>query len=163
MTIQKAMEGFGVPPRDLEPLFHQVKEVPKRDDLDVVVDAEFREIPALPPGFAKKHGGRVKEAKKKAKAPKTIANYANGLAQFSQWCRAEGCVALPAHPDVVGAYLSARYDAGMSIGTVRLDCVSIGHAHRKAKLEDPTRDPGLKETVPAWPKPTRSPRARHEP
>ena len=151
MTIQKAMPGLGVDPKDLEPLFHQaIARVEEQvSEAVYIIEAEYKEIPKLPevPQFTPAEDQRVEEAKANFKAEKTRKNYDNGMAQFTNWCQTKGVQPLPAHPKTVGVYLSHRYDLGLSIGTVKLDCVSIGHAHRQAELPDPTKTQHIKETL----------------
>ena len=43
-----------------------------------------------------------------ADAPSTLAAYRADVAAFEAWCRQNGCQALPATPETVGAYLAAK-------------------------------------------------------
>src|SRR6201988_765108 len=53
-----------------------------------------------------------------ADAPATLRAYATDLANYKAWCDRHGFVAMPATPEVVGAYLAAAGE-GYAMPTLR--------------------------------------------
>ncbi|HEY3643374.1 MAG TPA: hypothetical protein VGL31_19920 [Xanthobacteraceae bacterium] len=53
-----------------------------------------------------------------ADAPATLRAYATDLANYKAWCDRHGFVAMPATPEVVGAYLAAAGE-GYALPTLR--------------------------------------------
>ena len=56
---------------------------------------------------------------------------------FAAWCQLHGLQALPATPETVARYLTARAEAGAVVGTVRAARAAIGALHRAAGAADP--------------------------
>ena len=69
---------------------------------------------------------------------------------FTDWCDQVGLSALPAQPLTVARYLAARANDGSSIATLRLATSAIAKAHEWAKLESPSRDPGVRASLKGW-------------
>ncbi|MEO8716483.1 MAG: site-specific integrase, partial [Acetobacteraceae bacterium] len=62
-----------------------------------------------------------------ADAPATLRAYATDLANYKAWCDRHGFVAMPATPEVVGAYLAAAGE-GYAMPTLRRRVAAIARA-----------------------------------
>jgi hypothetical protein len=62
-----------------------------------------------------------------ADAPSTLKAYAADLAHYKAWCDRHGFVAMPAMPEVVGAYLAAAGE-GYAMPTLRHRVAAIARA-----------------------------------
>src|SRR6202012_4889322 len=81
-------------------------------------------------------------------AAETVRLYATDWAGFAAWCQASGCVALPAAPATVAAFLAATA-ATLSGGALGRRAAAIAHHHRAAGLASPTADPAAPPPPPA--------------
>ena len=69
---------------------------------------------------------------------------------FTDWCDEVGLSSLPAEPLTVARYLAAGAGSGASIATMRPATSAISKAHEWAKLESPSRDPGVRASLKGW-------------
>jgi len=81
-----------------------------------------------------------------ADAPSTLRAYAADLKNFKAWCLLNGMVALPAKPDVVGAYLAAAGE-GYAMQTLRRRVAAIARASGVAGHPLDTKHPAIRETL----------------
>jgi integrase len=81
-----------------------------------------------------------------ADASATLRAYAADLANFKAWCNEYGFEAMPASPEVVGAYLAAA-GAGYAIPTLRRRVAAIARACRVAGHPLDTKHPSIRETL----------------
>ena len=81
-----------------------------------------------------------------ADAPATLRAYAADLANFSAWCSAHGFTAMPATPEVVGAYLAAAGE-GYAMPTLRRRVAAIARACGIAGHPLDTKHPAIRETL----------------
>ncbi len=81
-----------------------------------------------------------------ADAPSTLRAYAADLANFSAWCGAHGLAAMPATPEVVGAYLAAAGE-GYAMPTLRRRVAAIARACGIAGQPLDTKHPAIRETL----------------
>jgi integrase len=81
-----------------------------------------------------------------ADAPATLRAYASDLKNFEDWCAQHGLVALPATPDVVGAYLAAAGE-GYAMQTLRRRVAAIARASGVAGHPLDTKHPAIRETL----------------
>ncbi|MEV0297007.1 hypothetical protein [Nocardia sp. NPDC050710] len=79
-----------------------------------------------------------------AKADNTRRSYASAWRRFEKWCDTMGVPALPAHPEVVAAYLAIADDVrtedgdhAYAMATLELWNAAIGHAHSVAGFAHP--------------------------
>jgi site-specific recombinase XerC len=79
-------------------------------------------------------------------AAETVRLYATDWAGFAAWCQASGCVALPAAPATVAAFLAATA-ATLSGGALGRRAAAIAYQHRAAGLASPTADPAVTALV----------------
>ena len=81
-----------------------------------------------------------------ADAPSTLRAYATDLANYGAWCAANGLVAMPATPEVVGAYLAAAGE-GYAMPTLRRRVAAIARACGIAGQPLDTKHPAIRETL----------------
>src|SRR3954470_12618508 len=81
-----------------------------------------------------------------ADAPATLRAYATDLANYKAWCDRHGFVAMPATPDVVGAYLGAAGE-GYAMPTLRRRVAAIARACGVAGHPLDTKHPAIRETL----------------
>lgn len=81
-----------------------------------------------------------------ADAPSTLRAYASDLKNFQAWCARHGLVALPATPEVVGAYLAAAGE-GYAMQTLRRRVAAIARASGVAGHPLDTKHPAIRETL----------------
>src|SRR6201989_313642 len=81
-----------------------------------------------------------------ADAPATLRAYATDLANYKAWCDRHGFVAVPATPEVVGAYLAAAGE-GYAMPTLRRRIAAIARACGVAGHPLDTKHPAIRETL----------------
>ena len=81
-----------------------------------------------------------------ADAPATLRAYATDLANYKAWCDRHGLVAMPAKPEVVGAYLAAAGE-GYAMPTLRRRVAAIARACGVAGYPLDTKHPAIRETL----------------
>src|ERR1700749_1204592 len=81
-----------------------------------------------------------------ADAPATLRAYATDLANYKAWCDRHDFVAMPATPEVVGAYLAAAGE-GYAMPTLRRRVAAIARACGVAGHPHDTRHPAIRETL----------------
>ncbi len=80
---------------------------------------------------------RVGNARSRARADSTRRNYRSQWRVWSEWARYRGVSELPAHPDMIEAYLSERAEFGYKPSTLRLAVAAIAHVHATHELPSP--------------------------
>lgn len=81
-----------------------------------------------------------------ADAPSTLRAYAADLADYEGWCAKVGLIAIPAAPEVVGAYLAAKGE-GYAHSTLRRRVAAIARASGVAGQPLDTKHPAIRETL----------------
>ena len=81
-----------------------------------------------------------------ADAPSTLRAYASDLKNYETWCARHSMTALPAEPQVVGAYLAAAGE-GYAMQTLRRRVAAIARASGLAGYSLDTKHPALRETL----------------
>ena len=81
-----------------------------------------------------------------ADAASTLRAYASDLRNFQAWCERSGMTALPAKPEVVGAYLAAAGE-GYAMQTLRRRVAAIARASGVAGHPLDTKHPAIRETL----------------
>jgi integrase len=81
-----------------------------------------------------------------ADAPATLRAYASDLKNYEAWCARHGMTALPATPEVVGAYLAAAGE-GYAMQTLRRRVAAIARASGVAGHPLDTKHPAIRETL----------------
>ena len=81
-----------------------------------------------------------------ADAPATLRAYASDVANFEAWCQRNGLTALPAAPEVVGAYLAAAGE-GYAMQTLRRRVAAIARASGVVGHPLDTKHPAIRETL----------------
>jgi integrase len=81
-----------------------------------------------------------------ADAPATLRAYATDLANYKAWCDRHDFVAMPATPEVVGAYLAAAGE-GYAMPTLRRRAAAIARACGVAGHPLDTKHPAIRETL----------------
>jgi integrase len=81
-----------------------------------------------------------------ADAPATLRAYASDLKNFEAWCARHGMTALPATPQVVGAYLAAAGE-GYAMQTLRRRVAAIARASGVTGHPLDTKHPAIRETL----------------
>jgi site-specific recombinase XerC len=72
-----------------------------------------------------------------AKAPNTIKAYRTDWADFTAWCEGQGLQALPAAPETVACYLTAR-SSSCKVSTLQRRISAISQAHQAEQYDSPT-------------------------
>lgn len=80
-------------------------------------------------------------------APASLRAYREGFAQFHAWCLQHQLAHVPAEPDSVCLYLSARAQAGIHVSTLTKQLAAIRFAHELTDLPSPTNHPLVKKTM----------------
>jgi len=81
-----------------------------------------------------------------ADAPSTLRAYAADLKNFEAWCASNGFLAMPAKPEVVGAYLAAAGE-GYAMQTLRRRVAAIARASGVVGYPLDTKHPAIRETL----------------
>ena len=81
-----------------------------------------------------------------ADAPATLRAYASDLKNYEAWCMRHSLVALPAAPEVVGAYLAAAGE-GYAMQTLRRRVAAIARASGVGGHPLDTKHPAIRETL----------------
>jgi integrase len=81
-----------------------------------------------------------------ADAPATLRAYASDVKNFEAWCRQNNLAAVPAMPEVVGAYLAAAGE-GYAMQTLRRRVAAIARASAIAGHPLDTKHPAIRETL----------------
>ncbi len=81
-----------------------------------------------------------------ADAPATLKAYATDVANYTDWCETNGLTAMPASPQVVGAYLAAAGE-GYAAPTLRRRVAAIARACGVAGHPLDTKHPAIRETL----------------
>jgi integrase len=81
-----------------------------------------------------------------ADAPATLRAYTADLRNFEAWCARHGMTALPANPEVVGAYLAAAGE-GYAMQTLRRRVAAIARASGVTGHPLDTKHPAIRETL----------------
>jgi len=84
---------------------------------------------------------------KASRAPRTLEAYRRAWQAFSTWCESKGLASLPAAPEAVALYLTARADAGRKPATIALDLAAIGAAHKSAGLPSPSLTESVRQVL----------------
>jgi integrase len=72
-----------------------------------------------------------------SRAKRTLEAYRADWAAFAGWCDAHGLASLPAAPETVALYLSARASEGRKVATLARSLAAISQAHKAAGLTSP--------------------------
>jgi integrase len=81
-----------------------------------------------------------------ADAPATLRAYTADLANYRAWCERHGFEAMPATPEIVGAYLAAAGE-GYAMPTLRRRVAAIARACGLAGRPLDTKHPAIRETL----------------
>ncbi len=81
-----------------------------------------------------------------AKAANTRRAYAADWRDFTSWCEAAGLAALPAAPETVTLYVTARAETS-KVATIQRRLIAISQAHQASRLESPTKSILVRETM----------------
>ena len=81
-----------------------------------------------------------------ADAPATLRAYSSDMKNYEAWCAKSGLTALPATPEVVGAYLAAAGE-GYAMQTLRRRVAAIARASGVAGHPLDTKHPAIRETL----------------
>jgi integrase len=99
-----------------------------------------------PPARAAMALARSQAYQDAADAPSTLRAYASDLKNFEAWCARHGMTALPATPEVVGAYLAAAGE-GYAMQTLRRRVAAIARASGVTGHPLDTKHPAIRETL----------------
>lgn len=88
---------------------------------------------------------KAQATKAKALSDRTRKAYADQWRWFSEWCDDHDEQSLPVEPLVLGAYLTARAEAGWKPSTLSQGLAAICHEHTTNGHASPRRDPELGE------------------
>lgn len=73
-----------------------------------------------------------------SRAPATRRAYRQQWSTFREWAQRHGLECLPAHPNTVVLYLTARANGGAKVATIEQALAAIFAAHEAARLQSPT-------------------------
>jgi hypothetical protein len=94
----------------------------------------------------RRRGQKSKAYQDGADAEATLRAYATDVANFHAWCTKHGFEAMPATPEVVGAYLAAAGE-GYAMPTLRRRVAAIARACSVAGHPLDTKHPVIRETL----------------
>ena len=77
----------------------------------------------------------------------TLRAYRTGFEQFHVWCQQHQLAHVPADPDSVRLFISARAQAGKHVSTLTKQLAAIRFAHELQDLPSPTDHPLVKKTM----------------
>lgn len=77
----------------------------------------------------------------------TLRAYRTGFEQFHAWCQQHQLAHVPAEPDSVRLFISARAQAGKHVSTLTKQLAAIRFAHQLQDLPSPTDHPLVKKTM----------------
>ena len=100
----------------------------------------------LKPPSARTAMAMAKAYQDAADAPSILRAYASDVKNFEAWCARHGMTALPATPEVVGAYLAAAGE-GYAMQTLRRRVAAIARASGVAGHPLDTKHPAIRETL----------------
>jgi hypothetical protein len=101
--------------------------------------------PVLPHGLTVEEAVRIAEAISATHAESTRAVYGCMWSQWERWCQARGVAPMPAAPPTICVYLTDRAAAGVSVGTLDMDCGAISYMHGRHGLPDPLLSEGVRQ------------------
>jgi integrase len=84
---------------------------------------------------------------KASRAPRTLLEYRKDWQAFLAWCAEKGLNALPAAPEAVALYLTARATAGKKVATLQRELAAISQAHKAAGLASPRSTAPVQEVL----------------
>jgi len=90
---------------------------------------------------------RIRGYLENRRAANTQRTYASAWRDFAAWYAWKEHAALPASPQTVAAHLSAMADAGTKPATLSVRLAAIGAMHRERRLDDPSKDEGVKAVM----------------
>ena len=79
-----------------------------------------------------------------AKSDNTLLAYRKAMKAFALWCSDRGVTSLPAEPEAVAAYLSARMKDGTKASSLTVLLSAIRHFHKAAGFPSPTEHDAVK-------------------
>lgn len=82
-----------------------------------------------------------------AEAPNTRKAYISDFKAFRAWCDEKRLNSMPAQPEVVCAYISARAQAGVKPSSIQRAVAAIRYAHKLAGHEPPTNMEAVKRVM----------------
>jgi integrase len=82
---------------------------------------------------------RARDYFRQAKAASTCASYARDWRDFCGWCRTQGRLELPAHPETVALYLTDLAET-RKVATLEKRLAAISQAHQFAGYPSPTQE-----------------------
>ncbi|MDR7039746.1 site-specific recombinase XerD [Methylobacterium sp. BE186] len=89
----------------------------------------------------------VQAYQRASKAEATVRAYKADAAAFEAWCSRFGFRPLPASPEAAAAFLVHEAEQGRASSTIGRRIAAIRHAHKLARLPDPTQDEGVHAAV----------------
>jgi integrase len=87
--------------------------------------------------FRHRHDDDVRRYVAASKSAATIRGYKSDFCRFDEWCKAAGVETLPASPDDVARYVTARAQAGKKVAHVRREVAAISYMHRARGFDPP--------------------------
>lgn len=80
-----------------------------------------------------------------SRSPSTRRCYSRQWLAFVAWCREHGLAPLPAEPETLALYLTARARAGLKVATLTQALAAIGAAHKLAGHASPQGAPAVQQ------------------
>jgi hypothetical protein len=82
-----------------------------------------------------------------AKSDNTLLAYRKAMKAFALWCSDRGVASLPAEPEAVAAYLTARMKDGTKASSLTVLLSAIRHYHKAAGFLSPTEHDAVKDVM----------------
>ena len=108
----------------------------------VIIQEEGVSTSALTPSDR----ARVSNARSSTRSESTRRNYRSQWQAWTQWAEYRGVRALPAHPDMLEAYLSERAEFGHKPSTLRMAVSAIAFVHAMREVPSPVNH-NVRETL----------------
>ena len=89
------------------------------------------------------HAVTVSETRRRPLGARTVVLYAADWSSFTEWCRGQDLVPLPAEPTTIASYLRASASR-LGHGALARRVAAISDRHRQHGVPTPTSDPSVK-------------------
>lgn len=84
---------------------------------------------------------------KAAKSENTLKAYKHAMQAFILWGQDKGVATLPAEPETVAAYMTARMKAGAKAASLNVFLAAIRHYHRETGIPSPSESEGVQNVM----------------
>lgn len=117
------------------------------EEPEVLASSELVLVPAAHLAELRGVAEQARELAEASQATATRKAYKSQWKAWTAWCKSFGFDPLPAAPEALALYLTAKNTAGASVSWLAQALAAIGHQHKQANLEPPQ---GSREVQAVW-------------